>query len=95
MRNSWSMSSCKALFETPCIISSCIAVRAARPGSLIGGNTVADTVCCGPAGINRPSVTSYISEGRSKNNPRNNVVSLTSDDGWGSKLINSKEESPI
>lgn len=55
-------------------------MRAAGPGSLIGGNTVADTVCCGPADINRPSVTSYIPEDRSKNNPRNIVVSLTTDD---------------
>lgn len=56
-------------------------MRAAGPGSLVGGDTVADTVCCEPADINRPSVTSYIPEDRSKNNPRNIVVSLTTDDG--------------
>jgi hypothetical protein len=70
-------------------------VRAAGPDNLIGGSTVAGTVYCGPPDIDRPSVTSYIPEDRSKNNPRNNVVSLTSGDKWGSKLTNSKEESPI
>jgi len=73
-------------------ISSYIAVRAAGPGSLIGGNAVADTVCRGPADINRSSVTSYIPEDRSKNDHRNIVVSLTTDDGCGSKLTNSKEK---
>jgi hypothetical protein len=44
-------------------------VRAAGPGSLIGGNAVTDTVCCGPVDVNRSSVASYVLEDRSKTTP--------------------------